>query len=216
MEVLEAFGPRIVKYNLTESETQSLYNMCKPNSDEANANLISFISEEYKIARQLRELDVYQTIHQNMESYLTVDCGHYNNALLHGIDTLELTSAWYNNQVAMEYNPPHIHYPGADVVCVIFPKIILDDDAKQFVVLEQGGLTGSRKALGQLHFRHGEPSPNGFGRTQITVQPEEGEMYIFPSSLLHYTSPILGNSIRYSISCNFKFTKLAIKAQFQI
>lgn len=207
MEVLEAFGPKIVKYNLSEYETVSLYNICKPSSNKANTNLVGYLREEYNIVDQLRELDVYETIHQNMESYLMVDCGHYNNALLHGIDCLELTNAWYNNQIEMEYNPPHVHYPGADLVCVIFPKITLDSNAEHFENNK------NEQQIGQLHFQHGEPSPNGFGKTQITVQPEEGEMYVFPATLMHYTSPILGKSIRYSISCNFRFTELAIKAQ---
>ena len=67
--------------------------------------------------------------------------------------------------------------------------------------------------IGQLHFQHGEPKPNGFGKTQITVQPEEGEMYVFPATLMHYTTPVMGESMRYSISCNFNFTELAKKAQ---
>ena len=208
MEVFGGFGPKIVKYNLSDKDTQSLYDICKPNDQKANPNLVGYLREEYYIVEQLKPLDVYQTIHQNMESYLMVDCGFYNNALLHGVDCLELTNAWYNRQIALEYNPPHVHYPGTDLVCVIFPKISLDNSAEHFTNNKD------EEQLGQLHFRYGEASPNGFGKTQITVQPEEGEMYIFPSTLSHYTSPVVGNSVRYSISCNFNLTQLALKATF--
>ena len=34
-------------------------------------------------------------------------------------------------------------------------------------------------------------------------------MFVFPGYLSHYTNPVLGNSMRYSISCNFNYTNIA-------
>ena len=45
---------------------------------------------------------------------------------------------------------------------------------------------------------------NGFGRSEFSLEPEQGDILIFPASLLHYTAPVLGESFRYSISCNFR------------
>jgi hypothetical protein len=44
---------------------------------------------------------------------------------------------------------------------------------------------------------------NGFTPSILSIQPEEGDILIFPASLMHFTAPVLGESFRYSISCNF-------------
>ena len=57
---------------------------------------------------------------------------------------------------------------------------------------------------GKLFFDYGWPEKNHFNKKLFEVDPKEGEMYIFPSSLTHYTEPVLGkDDYRYSISCNF-------------
>lgn len=207
MELLESFGPKIAKYKLPKEQTKSLYDICKPNDSPANKTLIGFLHEEYNIVESIVTLPFYPDIHQNMETYLKdVDCGFFDNAVMQLENCLQLDNAWYNKQAPLEYNPPHNHYPVADLVCVIFPKIELDDNAEHYTNYKQ------EKQLGQLHFKYGESGVNGFGTSTVSVQPEEGDMYVFPSTMVHYTSPIQGNSIRYSISCNYTFTNLAKRA----
>ena len=38
-------------------------------------------------------------------------------------------------------------------------------------------------------------------------------MYIFPGTLQHYTTPVVGDSERYSIACNYSITPLVKRLQ---
>jgi hypothetical protein len=155
----------------------------------------------------LRDSALHKTILDEVSAYLTeIDAGLWKNVIDSNpeFDLLEMQSAWYNKQVHMEYNPPHDHRLSADLVCVIFPKIYIDDSADYYTTYD-----GHLRQEGQLTFLYGEHTKNDFGKKQITVKPEEGDMFIFPATLGHYTAPVLGDSVRYSVSCNFTFSNLA-------
>jgi len=154
----------------------------------------------------LRNSPLHRIILDKVISYLTdVDAGMWEKVVNTNpkFDLLEMQAAWYNKQIHMEYNPPHDHRHSADLVCVIFPKIYIDKSADYYIKYEHV------KQEGQLTFTYGEHTKNDFGKKQITIHPEEGEMFVFPATLGHYTAPVLGNSERYSVSCNFKFSNLA-------
>lgn len=207
MEIIGNFGPKVAKYKLTNQETDSLFKICVPKKQEDYSNsLVGFISEEINIFDDLKKLDVFKTINNNMEDYLqNVDSGFWTDVVKSNElnNYLQCTESWYNKQVKHEYNPIHNHILSADLVCVIFPKIKLDPDVKYY------NTNAKDKQVGQLNFNYGESEQNGFGMHSLTVNPEEGDMYVFPSTLRHFTYPVLGESERYSISCNYKFTSLA-------
>lgn len=207
MKVIDYFGPRIAKAKLSKDDTNELFEICKLSTAPANKHLVGLIKEEVSITDLLRASSVYRTILENVNQYVnTVDSGSWEKVVKSDDITnpLELQSAWYNKQVAMEFNPIHHHASQADLVCVIFPKIDLDKNVDHYYINNT-----DEKQTGQLNFVYGEHSKNDFGRSQISVQPEEGDIFVFPSTLTHYTTPVLGNSVRYSISCNFTFSKLA-------
>jgi hypothetical protein len=207
MEVIEYFGPRVAKSKLSNLDTLALFEICKQASTPRNSSLVGLIKEEMDISDALSNSNVGKILLQYANDYLTsVDSGYWKKVLDNNSigNLLEITEAWYNKQVAMEFNPVHNHRMSADLVCVVFPKIALDKTVDSYYINNAGD-----KQTGQLNFINGECSKNDFGRTRITVQPEEGDVFVFPSTLDHYTTPVLGNSIRYSISCNLKFTNLA-------
>jgi hypothetical protein len=207
MKVIDYFGPRIAKSKLSVDDTDALFEICKSSTVPANKDLVGLIREEVSIVDALRVSKVYRTILENINQYAnTIDSGSWENVIKSNdiVNPLELQAAWYNKQVAMEFNPAHNHRHSADLVCVIFPKISLDKSVDSYYINNT-----NKKQTGQLTFLYGENSKNDFGISEITVQPEEGDMFVFPSTLTHYTTPVLGNSVRYSISCNFVFSKLA-------
>jgi hypothetical protein len=207
MKVIDYFGPRIAKSKLSVDDTNELFEICKLSSIPVNKELVGLVREEVSIVDALRASNVYGTILENINQYInTVDSGAWEKVIKSGDITnpLELQAAWYNKQVAMEFNPIHNHRRSADLVCVIFPKITLDNSVDSYYINNS-----NEKQTGQLTFLYGEDSKNDFGKSQITVQPDEGDMFVFPSTLSHYTTPVLGDSVRYSISCNFNFSKLA-------
>jgi hypothetical protein len=212
MIIVDAFGPKIAKVKLSDYITEVLMQICNDATDPHNDKLVGYIREEMDIGQQLHDnQDVLKVLVGFANDYLLdVDSGMWNDVIASGTLPcyLEFNDAWYNNQLPGEHNPPHDHRYSADVVSVIYPKIELDTEHDMFYTNSK-----REKQLGQLNFLHGDTDKNGFGKKSISIQPEQGYMYIFPASLMHYTTPILGNSVRYSIGCNFTITNLARNMQ---
>lgn len=202
-ELLESFGPRIAKVKLSKEETNELYQICINSHKDATDTLVGYIKEEVYILERLKGSEISNTISQYVDEYIkTVDSGIYGKVLKENNfdSTCNLTSAWYNKQIAMEYNPIHNHSTSADIVTVLYPRIELDTNVEYYKV----NSTTNHKQKGQIHFHYGQDTnANGFGTYSVDIEPEEGDLLIFPSSTLHYTAPVLGNSFRYSISCNW-------------
>lgn len=203
LEVMEYFGPKIGKAKLSDEETKELYDICVASNKPDNHKLVGYIVEQNNIYDKLKNSKVIKSIINLIEDYIRdIDNGIYKNTLKENdLDSLvNLSDAWYNKQVAMEYNPVHNHITAADLVCVIYPKVSLDKKVEHYIVNK----SAYQEQKGQIHFLYGQnPNRNGFGRSLLSLEPKEGDILIFPSSLDHYTAPVLGESYRYSISCNF-------------
>jgi len=204
LEIVGTFGPKIAKSKLSKETTEALYDMCLQSQVPENHKLVGFIREENTITHLLKQNPkVHNELIGLVENYFKeIESGIYKRVLSEKkFDSLlELTAGWYNKQVAMEYNPPHNHVTAADLVCVLYPKIQLDDNADLYTV----NPTTNQEQKGQISFMYGQAVDlNGFTPSIVSIEPEEGDMLIFPASLLHFTAPVLGNSFRYSISCNF-------------
>ena len=188
---------------LSKEDTQELYQICLDSNEDARHTLVGIIEEETQIVEKLKTSKVIKTINNHCKDYIkNIDSGIYRKVLEENdFDTIfNLTGAWYNKQVHMEHNPIHNHNTSADLVTVIYPKINLDNNVEHYIVNN----TTQNEQKGQINFMYGQDvNLNGFGTSQVTVDPEEGDLLIFPASTLHYTSPVLGDSYRYSISCNW-------------
>lgn len=207
MKVVDYFGPRVAKDKLTTEETAMLFDICCQADEPYNHRLVGYIKEEVGITEGLRNSTLYRIILNKMKKYLTtIDSGIWTQVVESEIDfdLFDLKSAWYNKQIEMEFNPLHDHRDSADLVCVIFPKIDLDKSVDSYYINNS-----KEKQTGQLNFVYGQHAKNDFGNVRISVQPEEGDVFIFPATLGHYTTPVLGNSVRYSVSCNFTFSNLS-------
>ena len=55
---------------------------------------------------------------------------------------------------------------------------------------------------GSINFIDRSVSPELLQRGILSIQPQEGEMYLWPSSLLHCVYPFLGDEVRRSIAWN--------------
>ena len=207
MKIVEHFGPKVAKAKLSKEDTQALFDICQTTTEPFNHESVGIIREEIRVTTELMQNKVYHVLLNYVHEYLrNIDSGYWSNIIqdLSDSNFLELQEAWYNKQTALEFNPLHNHRDSADLVCVTYPKIELDNSFDQYYITNTRG-----KQTGQIHFAYGTNLANDFGKSLITVQPEEGDILVFPSTLDHYTSPVLGNSVRYSLSCNFKFTNLA-------
>lgn len=197
------FGPKVGHIKLSNDESKELYGICLDSTDDFRQGLVGFILEEKNITAKFKTSKVYNKIKKYCNDYLKeVDPGYYKNIIEkeNFDDIFDCTKAWYNKQVHMEHNPLHNHFRTADLVTVIYPKIILDEKDNDFIVNK----TTNKKQTGQINFVYGTQNDlNGFGSTEICLDPQEGDLLIFPATLSHYTTPVLGDSVRYSISCNW-------------
>ena len=103
-------------------------------------------------------------------------------------------SLWINYQRCKEYNPPHKH--DGDLSFVIYlqvPKGIVEEDLK-----EQGK---SKKTYpGRINFFSGTNMP--FSINSYSELPEVGDVFIFPSYLMHFVNPFESEGERISVAGN--------------
>jgi hypothetical protein len=114
-----------------------------------------------------------------------------------------LESLWVNFQKCNEYNPPHAH--GGDISFVIYLDI--PDEIKNETPV------GHSNANGSINFIYGN-STLSHKKENILVDllqpkslishlPENGEMFIFPSYLMHYVESFISEDVeRISVSGN--------------
>ena len=103
---------------------------------------------------------------------------------------------WLVNQIEGEYNPVHLH-TRCSISAVMYLKI---------PEYEERRIPNKRTQDGDITFVYksaGDPV-NSFERSLLSLKPEVGRMYMFPSTLLHTVYPFLGNGNRVSVSFNFK------------
>lgn len=213
LQIVDYFGPRVARVKLDQVTVTELQAMCNSAEELMTEKLVGFIREEINLIEQMcANRSVHNQLLEHINNYLyDIDTGIWNEAIHAGSlpGAAELTEAWYNKQVAGEHNPPHHHNYSADIVCVIFTHVELDNDESKYYTV-----AGGEKQRGQLNLVYGDPNEkNGFGKTKITIEPKVGDMYIFPAGLTHYTTPVVGNSVRYSVACNFNITSLVKRLQ---
>ena len=91
-----------------------------------------------------------------------------------------------------EYNPPHDH--SDDLSFVIFLDI--PEEIKQ----EQKDYEGQSGGPGSLLFLYGEGNRQAI--TYQGIQPNNGDMFIFPAWVKHYVAPFYSDVTRISVSGN--------------
>ena len=104
------------------------------------------------------------------------------------------SSLWINYQKSKEYNPPHKH--DGDLSFVIYlqvPDDMLDEDIKDQKNIKQ-------KRPGRINFFTDSDRP--FSISNYSALPEVGDVYIFPSWLMHYVNPFESDGERISVSGN--------------
>jgi hypothetical protein len=134
------------------------------------------------------------TFNNIVVGYLNETTSNYNEYTKFKLNEITCLDCWCNIQEPGEFNPPHSH-PLHDVVCVAFPKVDVTETSKYN--------TSSNKPSGSLIFNFGNQVSN-FGNQTFSIQPQTCDVFVFPADLLHYTTPIWGNTdTRISVSFNF-------------
>ena len=109
-------------------------------------------------------------------------------------DAIQVQSAWVVNQQSEAYSPTHFH--SADISGVLYlrmPEVSQNE--------EQASYISGRKA-GYINFLSGGKQP--FCKSLISFKPRIGEIYLFPSWLLHTVEPFVGSGERRSLAFNVR------------
>ena len=203
MKLLSPFGPRLGLFNLDIDTNHQLLQVCITNKDDTekqvNHLLVGYIRKEFDIFHDLKSNKVlFETLKIFVLDYLNSIEGPYSSYKPFKKVDIECTGAWCNIQKFGEFNPIHNH-PATDLVCVIYPKISIDKEQNIFNL--------KNYIPGGVHFVS-ESSDMKFSSHIFETLPIQGSGYVFPGTLMHYTSPLYNNDDeRWSVSLNFNFTQ---------
>jgi len=182
------WGPLLFKIKLQPKDLKECAKLCSKKSSEVNDTLVGVIKHEHYISHH----KLIKIILPYLTSFRHAYYHWYGQPLAKNIVSV---AAWVNFMVAGEFNPPHTHQ-NCDFSSVLFVKIPekLKEENKKF--------PGSGKGPGSLSFSYGESQD--YSMFQKSFFPEEGDLFIFPATLLHFVCPFMSKEERISISTNFK------------
>ena len=202
VDVLNPFGPKIFKIQLSNSVVDKLINITDTliiddNREKNGCNLAGQIAEEIKIPNKvLKENKLYDLFKMYLKGYVEHCLGvnDYFGGESKNEVICDISSMWFNEmKPGGEYNPAHFH-TRCHVSSVLYLKIPKNRPRRNIECKEDKD--------GSINFIDRSVSPDLLQKGILSIQPQEGEMYIWPSSLLHCVYPFLGDEVRRSVAWN--------------
>lgn len=204
------FGPLLGKTTINEELRLELLETGIIQTTNARTSLVGHIENEKKYSIELIK-KFEPKIMEYIDDYIQSASNEKN--LVKSKYKSILNSLWINRQIESEHNPPHYHRGGqiSFVIYLNFPKEIqmekpLYDELHPGSIQFLYGLTNDIDTDYNINtFIKKILSPND----NITHIPSTGEMFIFPSYLLHYVSPFYTKGIeRISVSGNISIVDI--------
>jgi len=184
-------GTKIVKFNLPIEFIDSINKAYDENSKELeswNDQLAGKIKEE-KLVDEILTVGMRNTFLSLFEHYLTLVLNPYEWKPV-------LDQAWINEMKSGEYNPVHYHTSKTSEIGLSSVLMLKRPDWY--------GVEASKEqvpANGWLEFTGGDQSP--LSRSQVRVDAQVGEFYVFPYTLLHGVYPFNStDEVRRTLSYN--------------
>jgi len=183
------WGPFLFRTQITSEECQIILEegkRCRNKLHDYRSSLAGYLSEEYGLNPE--------ALTGCLEKYFNAYCAAFNK--WRGEENMKpgfrLTAAWVNYMKANEFNPPHSHEN--DISFIVYPHIPPE------ITKEHKDFKGNMRAPGGVSWEYGDGAPLHI--RMIHVMPETGDLFIFPSSLLHWVLPFKSNVERISVSGN--------------
>tara|TARA_R110000824_G_scaffold244813_5_gene433789 strand:- start:47 stop:727 length:681 start_codon:yes stop_codon:yes gene_type:complete len=199
-KLLKPFGPKIGHIKLNDSFIKKMIDLTDNilNDDEREnfgKHLAGRIREEPRIpTKLLKEEGVHQLICNFQNQYINsiFPQGMHMGGKYRQVKT-DIVSAWIVSQYENEYNPPHWHDS-----CIISSVMYL-----KIPELIPRNIPYKEKSDGNIDFINNACTPHAALEDPIkSFAPEVGDMFIFPSRLIHCVHPFLGPGERRSVSVN--------------
>ena len=197
-QIIRPFSPAIGKYKLPEK----IINILNIHIDEIikdekrieelyhGKNLAGEIKYEIELSKDFIDQKLLEVLKNYVYNYV-------KSTLNKEIKSFEIKSSWAVCQFESDYNPVHWH--DGNISGVMYTKI--PDDF--------GGSYKENNRNGNIAFIHG--STQLTASSVFTVKPELGDLYIFPSNMMHTVYPFFSDEERRSISFNAFLDKDAVK-----
>ena len=197
-QIIRAFSPAIGKYKISNELINIINKHVDSILEDQNKieelyhgkNLAGEIKYEIKLTKEFIDLNLYNTIKDIVYNFV-------KSTLNKELKTLDVKSSWAVCQFESDYNP--IHWHDGHLSGVMYTKVPNDFGSSYKKINKNGNIA----------FIHGS--------TQLTaasvydVRPKIGDLYIFPSNLMHVVYPFFSSEERRSVSFNVFLDSEAIK-----
>jgi len=197
-QIIRAFSPAIGKYKISEKLIKTINdhidNILKDQNkiDELyhGKNLAGEIKYEIKLTNDFINDSLYVPIKDIVYNFI-------KSTLNKEFKSFEIKSSWAVCQFESDYNP--IHWHDGHLSGVMYTKIPKDFGSSYKEVNKNGNIA----------FIHGS--------TQLTassvydVKPEIGDLFIFPSNMMHTVYPFFSEEERRSVSFNIFLDKETVR-----
>ena len=188
-------GTMICKFTMPKQMINGInkaYDKSKNSLKPHNEYLAGQIADEFKVTDILSDNDK-STFRMCFQQYLT----SIQKPFWH----IDLENAWINDMKSGEYNPFHFH--SAEMTDLGLSSVLVLKRPKTY------GEEFSRKdtpSNGRLEFSGGQQDPLSI--SQLRVDAQVGELYIFPYTMLHGVYPFNGtDEVRRTMSYNCNLYK---------
>ena len=188
-------GTAVVKFNLPIEFVDAInktYDENLKNLKPYNDKLAGKIAEE-KLVNEILTPSTKDTFLWCFKQYLKISATQRWNPVL--------DKAWINEMKSGEYNPTHFHTSKNSEVGL-----------SSVLMLKRPGWYGGEAARedapanGWLEFTGGDQAP--LSMSQVRVDAQVGEFYVFPYTLLHCVYPFNStDEVRRTLSCNCDLIK---------
>ena len=194
MKLIKPFGPTIGKEKMRVSVIDKLNQFSDKviqsktlGKDLDNSNrLIATMTQQFKITKKILDSGVKNEIERAIKLY-------YLNTVNTKVKKIRIDHAWVVSQYAGDFNPPHMHR--GNISGVGYLKI--PNSIKQNKEKNLAGLISFFD--GRVSLPRNSPP---LVKHRQTFKPSVGDLYIFPSFLMHDVHPFMGKGERRCFSFN--------------
>ena len=188
-QIIRPFSPAIGKYKLTDETIDLINNHVDEILKDQNKieelyngdNLAGEIKYEVKLEKDFLNQHLNEIFRSFVFNYIKSSTGK-------DFKSCEILSCWAVSQYENDYNP--IHWHNGNISAVTYTKI-----PKDF-----GSSYKKANVNGNIAFIHGARQLTA--ASVYNVKPEIGDLFIFPSYMMHTVYPFFSNEERRSISFN--------------
>ena len=188
-EIIRAFSPAIGKYKISENLIKIINDHIDDILKDQNKidelyhgkNLAGEIKYEIKLTKEFINEFLYDPLKDIVYNFI-------KSTLNKEFNSFEIKSSWAVCQFESDYNP--IHWHDGHLSGVMYTKMPKD----------LGSSYKDQNKNGKIAFIHG--STQLLVSSVYDVKPEVGDLFIFPSYMMHTVYPFFSDEERRSVSFN--------------